>query len=136
MVKELKNKNGFRVPEGYFEKSKIEIQELIKQDKSIPVNKRNSFSLFYAVAASIVLLMVSVFVFLPSNETLNSKHTVNIELSDIDYYDINMNDLYYAYNDENIAVEPESIEPKDIETINYIADELSIEDIILLSENE
>ena len=82
------------------------------------------------------LLMVSVFVFLPSNKTIANKQAVNIELSDIDYYDINMNDLYYAYNDENIEFESENFEAEDIETINYIADELSIDEIILLSENE
>jgi hypothetical protein len=47
-----------------------------------------------------------------------------------------MNDLYYAYNDENITFESENLEAEDIETINYIADELSIDEIILLSENE
>jgi len=77
--------------------------------------------------------MLSTFVFLPSNN--NVKH-IEIQLSDIEYYDINMNDFYYAYNDENLNFTENELDLEDTETVNFLADELSVEDLILLNEEE
>ena len=133
MTKEIKHKGGFKVPEGYFEDFKNKIPDLIKEDKTLVPQKNNSIKLVYYAAASIILLMLSTFVFSPSNN--NVKH-IEIQLSDIEYYDINMNDIYYAYNDENLDFTENELDLEDTETVNFLADELSVEDLILLNEEE
>jgi len=136
MIKNNKNKGGFKVPEGYFEQFENKIPELIKEQSKNNPKKTKTIAYFYIAAASISLLILSTFVFLPTEQSNTNKGSINIELSDIDYYDINMDDIYYAYNDENIEFETEELNSEDYETINYIADELSFEDLVLLSELE
>ena len=133
MTNEIKHKGGFKVPEGYFEEFRNKIPEIIKEDKVFVPKRNNSIKLFYYAAASIILLMLSTFVFYPSSN--NTKH-IEIQLSDIEYYDINMNDIYYAYNDENLDFTENELNLEDTETVNFLADELSIEDLILLNEEE
>ena len=133
MTKEIDHKSGFKVPEGYFCDFKNRIPDLIKDEKSIKPHEKKSIKLFYFAAASIILLMLSTFVFIPTNS--KQKH-IEIQLSDIEYYDINMNDIYYAYNDENIEFLDDELNIEDTETINFLVDELSVEELILLNEGE
>jgi len=133
MTKEIKHKSGFTVPEGYFNDFRNKIPDLIKEDKNIKIQKKINYKLFYFAAASIILLMLSTFVFYPT--TNNQKH-IEIQLSDIEYYDININDIYYAYNSENINYTDDQLNIEDAETVDFLIDELSIEDLILLNAEE
>ena len=91
LEKQKNIESGFKIPEHYFEDFRSNIPNLIKENKS--VGKTNHRTLVYAIAASIVLLMVSAITFLPELNKENNKSS-NYQLSDAEYYDINMDDLY------------------------------------------
>ena len=125
-----KTKNAFKIPENYFEDFKQRIPEIINENKKEIKPRSNRLSIYYAVAASIILLIVSAITFLPIlNEQKNS--SIQYELSDAEYYDIEMDDLYFAYNDE--IVPEENSEAEDEDMINYLADDMDLDEILLLS---
>ncbi len=127
--KQKNKESGFKIPDNYFEEFRLNIPDLIKKKKTI--SKTNHKTLVYAVAASIVLLMVSTITFLPEL-TRSNIQSDNYELSDAEYYEINMEDLYYAFNDDTESINTSS--DLDNETINYMADDMDLEEIIVLSE--
>ena len=125
------NRNGFKIPDNYFEEFKQKIPELIKAEKS---NKKpNRIGVYYAVAASIILLILSSLTFLPLNETENHNNP-NYLLSDSEYYDLDMNDIYFAYNEEQEILEEINI--PDDEYLNYIADEMELDELIILTSDK
>ncbi len=129
LEKQKNTESGFKIPENYFEDFRSNIPNLINEKPSL--GKPNHRTLFYAIAASIVLLMVSAITFLPELNKENNKSS-NYQLSDAEYYDINMDDLYYAYNDEKESISLNT--EVDNETIDYLADEMDLDEIIVLSE--
>jgi len=125
-----KTNNSFKIPDNYFEDFKQRIPQIISDNKKEIKPRSNKLSIYYAVAASIILLIVSAITFLPIlNEQKNSP--IQYELSDAEYYDIEMDDLYFAYNDEIIPKEISTVEDEDM--VNYLADEMDLDEILLLS---
>ena len=118
---------GFKVPEGYFEEFQNTIPEIIAKEES--VSKTKTLRMYYTIAASIVLIAISSLVLIPTNTPQNK--TVLYQLSDTDYYDLKMNDLYFAYNEDS---QTEPISNDNEEIINYITDEMDLDEIIILSE--
>ncbi len=125
-----KTNNSFKIPDNYFEDFKQRIPKIISDNKKEIKPRSNKLSIYYAVAASIILLIVSAITFLPIlNEQKNSP--IQYELSDAEYYDIEMDDLYFAYNEEVIPEEVSAVEDEDM--VNYLADEMDLDEILLLS---
>ena len=129
LEKQKNTKSGFKIPENYFEDFRSNISDLIIENKS--ERKTNHRTLIYAIAASIVLLMVSAITFLPEFNKGNNNSS-NYQLSDTEYYDINMDDLYYAYNDDKQIVSSNT--EVDNETVDYLTEEMDLDEIIVLSE--
>ena len=125
-----KTNNSFKIPDNYFEDFKQRIPKIISDNKKEIKPRSNKLSIYYAVAASIILLIVSAITFSPIlNEQKNSP--IQYELSDAEYYDIEMDDLYFAYNEEVIPEEVSAVEDEDM--VNYLADEMDLDEILLLS---
>jgi len=122
------NKNGFKVPEDYFKEFEQRIPEIIKKHNGI--KKSKSFSIYYTIAASIILLAVSSIIFIPKFN-INESNINPYELSDAEYFDLKVSDLYYAYNEEANA---DIVTNNNEEVENYIADEMDLDEIIMLSE--
>ncbi|MBN2667863.1 MAG: hypothetical protein JXR60_01430 [Bacteroidales bacterium] len=130
----IKNKNGFKIPEGYFDTLSNKVQDKILSEQN------TSHSIFYRpsywVAASIIAIVISgvgYFHFFENSKS-NYKNN-NIVLSDLEYYDFNMDDLYYAYNENSIT--DESIEELDAKSLEeYIVDEVNINDILIFEEQD
>jgi hypothetical protein len=127
------NKSGFKVPENYFEEFRASLK--LEADQQTSKKKFKLRPMHYSIAASVVLVIVSVFTFMPPKQSTNTNiEHGDILLSDLEYYDIDMHDLYYAYNDELIESSSQEPEISDDVLIDYIADEIEIEDMILYEE--
>lgn len=129
---EQEKQNGFKIPENYFEDFRRNIPELIKKEEQ--KRKSNQLTIFYAAAASLVLLMVSTFVFTSNNNELKNSTNSNYLLSDTEYYDLNINDIYFAYNDDTEI--NTDFNYSDDEIIDIISDEIDLDEFIFLSEDE
>lgn len=133
-----KNKDiGFKVPEGYFDDFNRRIQEKIDSgNNNKPVKQKSLIARYpYAAAAVIVLLIASSYLLIPFQKEANSTQIPNTslsEISDAEYFGINMNDLYYAYNDEIEGISLAEINEEEL--IDYLAEESDYNELILLTE--
>ncbi|GEM_PF-2314182 len=109
----INQQNGFNTPENYFSDFRAQLNQKIQLQKAVPT-QQNTISRFtfgqFSVAASILVLFVSSILLMdsPNNQMIIKK--ANIVLSDVDYYDIEINDLYYAFEEgvRNTANENET----------------------------
>jgi len=122
-------KNGFKIPENYFDEFRNNLPEIIEHNAK--EKKQNSIRIYYSIAASIIFIVASIFTFLPSSTTEENK-LLSQELSDVEYYDIDMNDLYYAYSTDLNEQNSNDIDEENI--IDYLSDESDLNELILLSE--
>lgn len=128
----MKKNTGFKVPDQYFETFQDRMSELIHEPEKKTTTLRSN-SIYYAIAASIVLLIVSGITFLPINKTSpNNMQTLAYALNDADFYNFEMDDLYYAYNDDVLL--EEEMDLYEEELTEYIAEEMELEELITLSE--
>lgn len=128
----MKKNTGFKVPDQYFETFQDRMSELIHEPENKTTTLRSN-SIYYAIAASIVLLIVSGITFLPINKTSpNNMQTLAYALNDADFYNFEMDDLYYAYNDDLLL--EEEMDLYEEELTEYIAEEMELEELITLSE--
>jgi hypothetical protein len=131
--KNIDKTSGFKLPENYFEDFRKQLR--IDIEKDTPKKKTFHLSpIHYTIAASILLVIVSTFTFLPFNQNQNSLESSDVLLSDIEYYDIDMNDIYYAYNDELILENETETEINEDVLIEYLTEEIDINDMILYEE--
>ena len=129
-------KQGFKIPDNYFDEFRNKLPEIIKEHESIKQPSIRISPTLYLVAASIILLIVSVFTFIPQNNTIDTKTTVAHQvLPDAEYYDLDIDDLYYAYNEGNSGGLEEAEPALDKEAlVDYLADASDLDELILLSE--
>ncbi len=121
-------KGGFKIPEDYFENLRNKIPDIIKNDSS-----HKKINIYYTVAASIILLITSIFIFLPQQNINNNSIILSQGLSDVEYYDINIDDIYYAYEDnDKTSLELNNIDNETI--IDYLEEDSDLNELILLSE--
>jgi len=123
-------RSGFKIPDNYFDDFRKNIPSIIEQREAVP--KRNKKLFYFAAAASIILIAVSVFTFLPKQSQPKDMQLLALELSDVEYYDIDMDDLYYAYEENSEILNETEIDQENI--IDYLESESDLNELIFLSE--
>lgn len=128
----MKKNTGFKVPDQYFETFQQRISKQIQEPEKKKTNI-GSRSIYFAIAASVVLLIVSGITFLPvNNDSTPNPYLLAYDLNDADFYNFEMDDLYYAYNDA--AILEEELDLYEEELTDYIAEEMELDELITLSE--
>ena len=83
------NKDGFKIPDNYFEQFPNELMLKIAHKRK--KKKIFQFSVISSVAASVLIVFLSVYV-MYNQESTNAIE--DCQLSEIDYFGIEMNDIY------------------------------------------
>ena len=128
----MKKNTGYKVPDQYFETLQERMSELIQEPEKKTKTIR-PISIYYAIAASVVLLIVSALTFLPLNiDSSSNTPSLAYDLNDADFYNFEMDDLYYAYNDAEFL--EEELDLYEEELADYISEEMNLDELITLSE--
>jgi len=110
------NKNGFKIPDNYFDHFPNKVMSRIKAEKK----KKKTFqlSVISSIAASVLIVFLSVYT-MYKQEDKNE----DCQLSEIEYFGIEMNDVYDICENTNSPIpdleDTEIIDFLDNDELNY-----------------
>lgn len=129
-LEDIKNKNGFSVPEGYFEQQK---QELLKipanQSKSNVRSIRFGWTQILAAAAILAFVVSLGSIYFKSTETDSTLAEPVVLYSDVEleYYTESLEELSFDLVEQSIELYSDSITYEEQYLLDYASDQLYYE---------